>query len=496
MRRFPAIAVLAAVLLLGGFFITLLLAGSNQQAKEAAYFQDKAQRLRTQVEAALGASGRVAAYAYARDLRTCALLRRLSSIDDHQEKHAVRQRLRALLVPVFQRLRPWGIDALRVVLPNKTVFLRMERPDLFDDREDRREPLPSAVIAPGIAEADLSGAGYAFAFPLGSPQSPGTVLLRMSFPALTHALQNLFGTRSVVVLAAQTVQRLHPSAAEGFRPLAMAERFRIHETFWQGYTDLVSQLGLRMTVPDLAQRMESGHVFSFAAPQREGERWTSVAFLPLQDNRHHLLGYVIAYEEDRQYPVMREYYNLLRLFIALSFLLLSWTVGSFLVAHRQLAFLATRDPLTETLTRRAFFEAAEREQARARRRNTPFCLLLFDLDHFKAVNDTHGHHVGDMVLRRITQTIRQSVRNSDMLGRLGGDEFALLLPDTSLEKARNTAERLRKAVVATDFSPASGISVSIGVMAAQDPEEPLDRLLERADHAMYRAKATGRNQVI
>jgi diguanylate cyclase (GGDEF)-like protein len=161
--------------------------------------------------------------------------------------------------------------------------------------------------------------------------------------------------------------------------------------------------------------------------------------------------------------------------------------------------LATIDPLTEVANRRGFIERFETERARAARSRRPLSLLMFDVDHFKSVNDTYGHDGGDAVLRAMADCFRQMMRTSDVAGRLGGEEFAILLPETDLSGAQFLAERLRAAVerMALSFGKSYiGVTVSIGVVSVQHDEGAIERALHDADALMYRAKQRGRNCVV
>ncbi|WP_238139660.1 GGDEF domain-containing protein [Roseateles aquatilis] len=164
--------------------------------------------------------------------------------------------------------------------------------------------------------------------------------------------------------------------------------------------------------------------------------------------------------------------------------------------RQEFELLATRDVLTGALTRRALLQAGGEEFDRWRRYEHPLSLLLLDLDHFKQVNDRHGHLVGDRVLAGSAAAIRAALRGTDRLGRYGGEEFVILLPSTGADAARASAERVRTALLAHE--PAPGVppcSASIGVAWAQPGDTSLDTLLARADVALYRAKANGRNRV-
>jgi diguanylate cyclase (GGDEF)-like protein len=163
-----------------------------------------------------------------------------------------------------------------------------------------------------------------------------------------------------------------------------------------------------------------------------------------------------------------------------------------------LADLARRDGLTLLLNRRAFDEELAGMFARQHRFGERFALAVFDLDHFKQINDRHGHGTGDEVLRTASRALAGQLRPFDRLFRIGGEEFAAILPGTDGATAALAAERLRQAIAAQTIplgDSAIGVTVSVGVASAWSGAEP-DTLLKAADTALYRAKAAGRNQVM
>lgn len=164
---------------------------------------------------------------------------------------------------------------------------------------------------------------------------------------------------------------------------------------------------------------------------------------------------------------------------------------------QQLEYQAHTDSLTGLLNRGYFLEMAEKELSRARRYHYPVALAMLDLDYFKAVNDSHGHEVGDRVLQEFATICRESLRDSDLLARIGGEEFVILFPETGGEEAGEVAERIRTAVaatrVATPLGHALRFTVSVGI-AAHQPEQNIDGLLSSADRALYDAKRSGRNR--
>lgn len=168
--------------------------------------------------------------------------------------------------------------------------------------------------------------------------------------------------------------------------------------------------------------------------------------------------------------------------------------------QRQAELLARTDTLTQLSNRRDFYDKTQHELNRRKRLNGPASLLMLDIDHFKRVNDTHGHLAGDQVLRVLAQVAQSVIRQTDILARLGGEEFAVFMPDTPLAEAVRVAERLRLAVADTAVSlaehPAMRITVSIGVTGISETDTHVDDLLRRADAALYGAKEAGRDRVV
>lgn len=159
---------------------------------------------------------------------------------------------------------------------------------------------------------------------------------------------------------------------------------------------------------------------------------------------------------------------------------------------------ATTDDLTGLYNRRHFMELAQREFERARRYKRDLSAMIFDLDHFKRVNDAYGHPVGDEVLRAIGRLCREKLREADPIGRYGGEEFAALMVETSLQDAEQAAERLRREVEKMIVHTQAGeikVTISIGLARLDDNSPNLETLLARADQAMYIAKHKGRNRV-
>jgi diguanylate cyclase (GGDEF)-like protein len=154
--------------------------------------------------------------------------------------------------------------------------------------------------------------------------------------------------------------------------------------------------------------------------------------------------------------------------------------------------------LTGLPNRRALIAYAEHRVCQAQRGGGTLSVLMIDVDHFKRINDTHGHAIGDEVLRHMAQVLPTGLRGRDRLGRLGGEEFLVVLPGAGMEQAARVAARMRAAIAATPLIGAAGqlhFTVSIGVAELGLPQESVAGLLARADAALYQAKGNGRNAV-
>jgi diguanylate cyclase (GGDEF)-like protein len=168
--------------------------------------------------------------------------------------------------------------------------------------------------------------------------------------------------------------------------------------------------------------------------------------------------------------------------------------------HECVYSMATRDGLTAAFNKRYLLDALQRSITECERRVRPLSLVMLDVDHFKAVNDTHGHLAGDEVLMGLCQRLRDALRRDEILARYGGEEFAVLIPETTLDDARHLAERLREAVAAAPFATNQGeipVTVSIGLsgLLGGTSLTPVDFIAE-ADRNLYLAKTSGRNRVV
>lgn len=164
-------------------------------------------------------------------------------------------------------------------------------------------------------------------------------------------------------------------------------------------------------------------------------------------------------------------------------------------AHHKILIQSITDKLTKVYNRTKLDDSLNSELARSRRSGSPFSIVLLDIDHFKEVNDQHGHNVGDAVLVRMAEILGENIRCTDVLGRWGGEEFLILLTETGPEQACFVAEKLRTAIAKADFPHINHKTASFGVTAYQAGDD-IGRILGRADEALYEAKHKGRNIIV
>jgi len=162
--------------------------------------------------------------------------------------------------------------------------------------------------------------------------------------------------------------------------------------------------------------------------------------------------------------------------------------------NKELTFLATRDPLTNCFNRRALYEFLEGKSAGSLKPNTDYACIMADIDNFKSVNDTHGHGVGDEVIKTMASTIKEVVREKDIVARIGGEEFCIILPNTSLEVARGIAERCREKIWSKTTSGVR-VTASFGVTSIALGAKDSAAIMHQADEALYASKENGRNRV-
>lgn len=498
---------LISALLLGlalSFFVLFL---SHRTRIEAVRAEAIAQ-MQSSVGSTVEVYGRLAEMAYDQTVHRPEIRELILQARDTREKEE-RARLRidiaGRLEPVFSQLGYYQFRLLDLVLPDGTVFLRMHNPGLFGDKALPKSELRAQALENRMPVQGFQPGGafslYRYSFPLFLGDAfLGSAEFGLSSSAVAGQLKRQFPGYYTLLLRKDVLEPLlAPETRENYIPSSLSEKY---------YEDLqVRDLPNPLTDPDpeaqnqvlgkvrpeAAAAMEKGG--NFAIFTRIGNGPYAVTFVEVASPGGKPLGYIVGINRNPRAMEIQQITLTVAILLAGLFFLSAAFLHQGLRHHEKLVREALYDSLTGGLKQGRFDDIASREVSMASRFNMPLSLMIFDLDHFKQVNDRWGHLKGDAVLRATGATVNRNIRRVDYFFRWGGDEFLLILPNTSLEGAANAAEKIRLLMEKLKPEGVEGISISAGVAQMEEADTDLRSVLKRADEALYRAKEKGRNNV-
>lgn len=437
---------------------------------------------------------------------------------DHKLNEALarrdRQQLLAHSSVMFDELkRAFSITHFYFTGPDRVNLLRVHAPNRYGDRIDRITTLAAekdGVLSSGVELGPLG----TFTLRLVSPwydetthRLIGYVEVGLEIDRVLQQLRDFFGVDVLVLIHKDKLDR--KKWENGMRTLGRTPN-------WDRFPSVVLGTQAHQSMPPLLAE----HISRNVARSNRGESGSSntiikltqnaasyrAAFLPLQDAGGHVVAHMVLLANVSQ-DVDAAHHAVNAGSIAattagiLLFGFFYWQVGR--IGRRierdeqMLEELAARDGLTGLYNHKAFYRFLDEEVDRSRRYHHPLSLLMIDIDHFKQVNDIHGHRAGDAILRSLCERLTDQVRTIDRVCRYGGEEIAVILPDT--ETAFDMAERLRAKIESTPFDTGSGklvgITVSIGLAVCPRDADNGPALVAAADTALYAAKKGGRNRV-
>ena len=231
---------------------------------------------------------------------------------------------------------------------------------------------------------------------------------------------------------------------------------------------------------------------SFAIVTSFNNNYYIVTFLPINNKK--FIGYLLSYSKDNTIPTFNVTFwqNILLSNIIIIIILLF--IYHTLQMKTKFEILAITDKLTKLYNRHKFYEIATNEIERSKRYKRPLSLIIFDIDHFKKINDTYGHDIGDYVLQELAKLIKKHIRKQDFAFRWGGEEFIILLPETDAQGAMKLAEKLRHIIESHKFKKVGQVTISLGVTEYSSSDKDIDEVVKRADNALYLSKKNGRNR--
>ena len=287
-----------------------------------------------------------------------------------------------------------------------------------------------------------------------------------------------------VCLREEGKEHFSVAVAEGYRKDLLGNRLSLESPTWAGWV-------LRAREEPLAIRMERRSGMPILDPKERSTAGASFLAVPLKAQKR--VSGALLLTRERESFTAREL-RLLRIYCNQAAVVLENAI-----VHERVENLAATDGLTGLFNRRYFDSAFARELARCDRSSSSLGLLLADIDHFKSFNDTYGHAMGDLVLKKVAGILSGALRKADVLARFGGEEFVILLPSVTARGALESAERLRQSVAGAGVHPGGPrkqVTVSIGAALFPTDASDSESLLKAADEALYEAKHLGRNRVV
>ena len=427
-----------------------------------------------------------------------------------EEQARLREELYNILVEQYQIITAYEFRELQFHYPSGEVFLRFLSPDLYGDNIfDKRDTVRIANLDRSYVhgfEIGRSFNGYRYVYPIfHEGRYSGTAEISISLSAAIELLQEMYPTKNVAYLldGAAIQDSAFSDNKTNFIPASFLDNYyfdsqvysRILEqeeadSLYDLYNDPVFSSYVNARV---LQHLPASQPFSFSISHSGCEYL--VQFLPIINVTGHVVGYFTSISEDKHLVDLQGRHITQQVLISLVFISFILFFINYDTDKRRIRKMASRDSLTGIYNRRIFTRLAQKEFKRSTRYDTSLSIMMLDLDHFKMVNDTYGHHTGDRVLRIFSWLISADLRDSDLYARWGGEEFIILMPETTARNALVAAERIRMAVEKQDFRQKISLTVSIGVAERTAQTKTLDQLIHQADQAMYQAKKLGRNQV-
>lgn len=428
--------------------------------------------------------------------------------DANKQKRAqLRADLYDLLYKRYLRLRNMGVKQLHFHLPDNTSFLRMHKPERFDDNLTNIRPSvvftnKNKQFSEGF-EVGKSSHGFRFVYPMYNYEKKHIGSFEISFSSeklLENILDNYINDTHLLVLKEELDQKIWKHTEQLYyeasweNPNYLIEK-ATHKT--AGDINLYEKIKDPSITKEIVSRMKDKHAFAISSTHNYES--IVLSFVPIINFKaKDIIAYIVTYtESDYLDNVMLESYYLKILFY--SILVLLFLFGIYIISNKEkLRIMAHYDELTELPNRSFFYIIFENEINRASRHKEKLGLLFIDLDGFKSVNDTYGHNAGDELLIQVAQRLKNSIRIIDAVARLGGDEFTVVLTNIKTQDevtliANKIIKNLNKDFIINQ--EVVNIGASIGASLYPEHSKEIDILVQTADDMMYKAKDSGKNNI-
>jgi len=421
---------------------------------------------------------------------------------DSRRKNMFRKQLFSELAPLYQKITTYNFRQLHFHEWNNRSFLRFHRPEKYGDdltgvrysvEYANREMKPIS----GFEEGRIVN-GYRYIYPLQyRNRHIGSVEISISIKTVTSQLKQRFNIDTeFIILASQVTKKVFKSEISNYKAWPIDNRFVLDRAISESciLKNQINAVEKRKIRDALTKNTKKGTPFCLEIKSEEGP--LLLTFLPIKNFTGKTVAYIFSVSDDTKIRFQNISFYMLSAALAMLLIILIMFTIYYGVSQRTIEDMVTNDFLTGVYTRRIIFEKLEDEFNRFKRYGNIVSLIMIDIDHFKNVNDTHGHGRGDIILKSIAEIIKSHIRKNDIAGRYGGEEFILVLPETDKHGAGVVAENLRFAISSHEFHSVGTVTISCGIAEARDTIDTIEQLIDIADTNLYTAKHEGRNRVV
>lgn len=414
-----------------------------------------------------------------------------------------RQRIYQLLKKDYALLKEYNFRQLHFHFKNGDSFLRVHKPEKFGDnlfsiRESVRLANVEERFVEGFEEGRIFN-GYRFVYPVvDHDKQVGTLEVSLSMGSIVDLLFELYPDDDFhFIINKSTVEsKLFDDMAYNYLNSFLSDNYYFDKAVFEQHLPKIKYRDLLDNADTLKKSLSSLTLdeHSFSHDITIGDNTYILSFLSIKNIKGEHVAYLISSTQDAR---LKELCNSYLIYLLLILLVSAVTAWSIFASHRhnqRLTTASNTDFLTQVFNRNKFTEHLQYEFVQGKNLTSTFSIILFDVDHFKSINDQFGHNVGDVYLKELSELVSNRIRHSDILARWGGEEFIILLPNTSEDNGVKVAESIRKETESFLFSPGQPLTISLGVAELHSSDKNIDSIVDRADEALYTSKRQGRNQ--
>ncbi|MCF7925423.1 MAG: diguanylate cyclase [Candidatus Izimaplasma sp.] len=476
----------------------------NYQDAKGSYYQDKYDEQHFQIESKVNSYAAFADYFFEKIVNDESVLYRYNQAvtGDSVTQDIIRQELYQYYSNDYTLMQTYSFRQFHFHLPDNTSFLRMDQPEIYgDDLSDFRY----SVAYVNREQEYISGfeegrtfSGYRYVFPMTyQDKHIGSVELSVSMTDILSDLNARYQDKDYMMIIERDVvdNKVFDDELDSYM-LSFSTDYYIEKTAIanDNFNVLSSELFNQLLGNVSKEKLDLGNYQDKQVSIVYEQSRYDFIFVPLVNMNDEAVGYIITLETAEAFTELRiryiSYFIATTVFVGSNYVLFLFIDK----ARKKLREISQHDSLTGIYNRRYLDQFLEKEIARSKRSKMPFSLLMFDIDHFKEINDTYGHLKGDAVLENLVKIINNHIRQEDIVARFGGEEFVIILINTEGENALTKAKQLTKLVEKSNIADLT-ITISIGVTTFDD-ESTIDTLIHKADTALYYAKEHGRNKAI